>query len=244
MKSLINRGDIRLILSDVIDREIVAHLKTRAEEHEKQIKKVKKSIKGAISKQHYIGLNNKLSEIDFKKEILTLYDNFKKDLKVEIIPIRNVDIDKVFDKYFKSLPPFSQNKKEEFPDAFALESLIDFSAQNGKLKVVTADTDWVNVCREMQIDVFDTILAALTDFSTDVRKEVDTISFVELNSEYLIYILKTAFDDYVYKLSYHYDDSELIGSSIEVKKITMDGVFPGEGGCPSVFGLHMGAESV
>jgi hypothetical protein len=63
----------------------------------------------------------------------------------------NVSADGIFKKYFEGIPPFGgqgDNKKVEFPDAFALGALEVWSAanENAKIYVVGKDRDWMKMC--------------------------------------------------------------------------------------------------
>ncbi|WP_432737431.1 PIN domain-containing protein [Maridesulfovibrio sp. FT414] len=74
---------------------------------------------------------------------MTAYSAFKKKLKVEMISSNDVSPRVVFDRYFNQEPPFKNTKKKkaEFPDAFAIQTLVD-RFQDEPLVVFSTDNDW------------------------------------------------------------------------------------------------------
>ncbi|WP_183036142.1 PIN domain-containing protein [Cupriavidus sp. UME77] len=61
----------------------------------------------------------------------------------------DVDLEKILSRYFSAEPPFASNgdKKAEFPDAIALESLEALVAKQGAgMLVVSKDADWARFC--------------------------------------------------------------------------------------------------
>lgn len=65
---------------------------------------------------------------------------------IKIIPYSSINIQLVFDKYFKSVAPFGNgDKKSEFPDAFTLELIKDYCDSNEiKATVFSTDKDLLN----------------------------------------------------------------------------------------------------
>jgi len=84
----------------------------------------------------------RLSELDVVKKLLSKYNELFEG--ATILPFSSPDI--VFEKYFSSVPPFSENgnKKSEFPDAFIIESVIGFlkSPPYKNILVISKDGDW------------------------------------------------------------------------------------------------------
>lgn len=73
---------------------------------------------------------NPLPKIDIEKEhsrICEIFDAFLKKYNVSIIPSAKGSIEEVFDQYFNKKPPFGTGqKKDEFPDAFVLNTIEVF----------------------------------------------------------------------------------------------------------------------
>jgi PIN domain-containing protein len=80
--------------------------------------------------------NAGLSEIDpekFKEARITRWLEFTKRSNTTLIPIPDDSIEKVFDLYFNSEPPFhgERGKRHEFPDAFTIAALTSWCEENG-----------------------------------------------------------------------------------------------------------------
>lgn len=72
------------------------------------------------------------------------FDRRLQDARVTILPYPVIDTKDIFDKYFKGEKPFHNegNKKHEFPDAFAVASVITWCNESKKnCDVLTTDSD-------------------------------------------------------------------------------------------------------
>ena len=80
--------------------------------------------------------------------VVSAFDKFLERANVTILHTDGVRPSSVFQEYFSVEPPFSHGKKEkEFPDAFAIETLLQLSEQRGKkVYVVSADDDFAKAC--------------------------------------------------------------------------------------------------
>ena len=89
------------------------------------------------------GIFKKVKAEEIYKITLQSFEDFLDKSSAEIVDIKNADVSIVFDKYFKSEPPFGgANKKSEFPDAFVLEAVCKVSKDRGHtLYVISNDGD-------------------------------------------------------------------------------------------------------
>lgn len=74
---------------------------------------------------------------EYKREV----ENFFADFHFLLIP----KAEEIFEKYFNSAPPFSESgkKKSEFPDAFIIQSVLNYVYKYDKnILVVSSDDDW------------------------------------------------------------------------------------------------------
>lgn len=100
-------------------------------------------------------------------EIIKKLDNLIECGNVNFIDSNIVDIDKVFDQYYKSISPFSKNvdKKHEFPDAFIIESVDNWCELNStKMIFVTKDKDFNNY-KSSRIIFYNDLTQLLSDIS-------------------------------------------------------------------------------
>lgn len=101
------------------------------------------------------------------EEILKKLDNLIECGNVNFIDSQIVDIDNVFDLYYKSISPFSQtaNKKHEFPDAFIIKSVDNWCELNStKMIFVTKDNDFNNY-KSNRIIFTDDLIQLLDDIT-------------------------------------------------------------------------------
>lgn len=139
---------IEVYIPEVVDREIKNHLTQQA-------KKIFAVIKKQFDTTPAIAVSN-LDPIEatvgfFKSRqsinnlvarVIEEYDEFKQTLGITIIPLTCERCTDIFNDYFSSNPPFENNeqKKNEFPDAFAIESTKLFFDE--EYYVVSKDKGW------------------------------------------------------------------------------------------------------
>lgn len=136
-------GRICILLPDITEREVLAHIEEQMNaEHEKLKRQASSMLK------HLEPLCKKLEEAvklsataatDMKERFLSQL----KTAKVCRIPLQeNLDLKAIVDAYFRKDPPFSQKKKSEFPDAIVLKSLETWCKENNeKCIVLSNDSD-------------------------------------------------------------------------------------------------------
>ncbi len=141
-------GQIDLILSEIVVREIHKHLLD-------QVRKAKDSMSSAAAKVR----STQLVEGDAAAQLKALVDAISDPKKVagarltryieatgaETIPVGLAPMDAVVGSYFSSSPPFepSGSKKVEFPDAIALLSIEEWAKKKGKkVLAVSEDGGW------------------------------------------------------------------------------------------------------
>lgn len=124
---------ISIYTTSITRRECKKNLAEMIDAHDASTKKLNVHIK-----------NSGLSEINFDELKTKRLDNWEKylvDSKIQEIPIHTDCIEKIFDDYFNSNPPFGgKNKKSEFPDAFVLETLENWCNEHEeKIYAVSSD---------------------------------------------------------------------------------------------------------
>jgi hypothetical protein len=164
---------LHLLITQITINEIKAHMLEKSEESARAIKKIQKDamfLRNTPELACY-GVFEKVKTDDIYKIALDKFEEFLDKSSAEIVDIKGVDASIVFDKYFKSEPPFGgANKKSEFPDAFVLEAISKVSKDRGHtLYVISDDSDM-----EKYADTFDNLihLKKVDDFiDLVVRKE-------------------------------------------------------------------------
>lgn len=161
-----------LILSEIVVREVHAHLKKNAKEARALIQKSIRESKAHLSVSDESAeaattiLVPKLDDNEVAKQRLAI---FVANTGAEIIPATGrVELDDIIKKYFQAEPPFEDTgkKKNEFPDAIALMSIESWAKDHGtKVLAVAKDGDWKRFADESEyIDVIDDLAEAISKF--------------------------------------------------------------------------------
>lgn len=182
-----------LILSEIIVRELHAHVTKKASEARAQ---TAKSLR--ISNTHLVLDSKKIEEAEkllipseTDSEISkTRIGYFINNTGAEIISASgHVELEDLIKKYFNSEPPFSESgkKKSEFPDAIALMSLEAWAKEKDiKVLAVSDDKDWEEFgAKSAHIDVVKDLADAIAVFQpqNEAVKYCNTLSSTLPNDE-------------------------------------------------------------
>ncbi|WP_339118752.1 PIN domain-containing protein [Halomonas sp. BMC6] len=126
--------ELRLIVPEIIQHEVTYKLRETAEEHAAKIESALDSnIIGLIGDKA-----KKLAGIDFQidqeklvESIVETWEKFRVRCNSESVPLASIDLPGVVASYFDAKPPFGKGRKRnEFPDAFAVSSMVSFANDN------------------------------------------------------------------------------------------------------------------
>lgn len=145
-------------LTPITIGEVKANIHERVEAAHRAVQKCKKE---AMVLRHLPGNTYKGLFIDFdaavvEQSLVQTFEKFISESRVITIPVSGTSVDQVFSQYFSSSPPFgSGKKKSEFPDAFALAAMIEWSVTKGeKVYVISTDGDMERACEGQESLVF------------------------------------------------------------------------------------------
>lgn len=222
----------------VIDNEILAHLKKRGAESEKNLKKNHKWITKYINDVEIY--NNCYKD-------LIDYEKFKESIKAINCNVSKIDSEVILKKYFDVELPFEKKevKKNEFPDAFIAEYINDFvvnnkhdevifvSQDNGLMKSISEDVKKYSSIEEFLMDLngvdvnkYSFINHIITDNLTNISSNI--LNNLELDIKFIDeeeieptgVFINNDFDFYVI------DDSEnTISVSCTFKELHLSGNF-------------------
>lgn len=133
---------LHLLITQITINEIKAHLLEKSEESARAIKIIQKDAMFLRNTPELSchGIFEKVKAEDIYNIVLGKFEEFLDKSSAEIVDIKGVDTSVIFDKYFKSEPPFGgANKKSEFPDAFVLEAVSKVSKDRGHTLYVISD---------------------------------------------------------------------------------------------------------
>jgi hypothetical protein len=136
---------VSVFLTSITVGEIQAHIVEKINEASGKLKKFR-SEEGRILQNvsGYEAVSAKLDRQRCVEEIKRKFQEFLNDAKATVVDSRSVDPESVFRDYFDLKPPFGEGrKKEEFPDAFAQQALMNWCAKNRcEMYVISANKDW------------------------------------------------------------------------------------------------------
>lgn len=142
-------GEINLILTEITEHEVRAHIDSDARDAFKRLKNYKRmsqAVKRILPDPKLEPQDEETIRKDLQKE----FEEFIRDAKFTILSVDDVPAGPIFKNYFAQKPPFGdKNKKSEFPDAFAVAALEGWCEKKfEKMYVVSGDPDWKRACKD------------------------------------------------------------------------------------------------
>lgn len=229
LSELVKKHSIKLYLTDITYREIIARFNKRIESTKGTVKQIEKSAK----KEFYI-LKNTVSMKPYFElptiDIRVLEEEFISNLKqwidnnnVQIISSRDISCGEIFDDYFNGNPPFGirEEKKHEFPDAFSIRATVDYFSRKGqKTYLLSTDGDFLATKEETLIPTNKEASVKLIDLiirHSTKRKEKIALAFIESKFEAE---RSSIVESVIEKIEEHIEEvinnSIFIGNSVEV----------------------------
>lgn len=171
LRELTESGAVELFLTTVTVREIKSHLEREATKAFQQLKSYRRasSVVQRIVPNAEFGPED---EAPFKDAVFGEFDAFLTNCRSTVLDVDQVSAESVFEAYFSQKPPFdAQDKKSEFPDAFAIAALRCWcEANEAMMYVVTGDKDWKRACREdsrlLYVQSLESLLEKFQDSAT------------------------------------------------------------------------------
>lgn len=212
---------ITLLQSDILDQEVKKHIEDST--LLKHVLELKKSLheNEELLKYYQIESMPPIGDINIAQDLYTAYkDNFS-----SAISLSYADPKEVFNGYFQSMPPFSETgkKKNEFPDAFVLNSIMKYLKAHSEINllVVSEDKDWDNTLTGFkQIVICKGIDDALKLLERD--ESILPIRFInkilEANVQELTQIAEEKFEEEAFRIEeYEFDEAPDINNVYSTK---------------------------
>ena len=131
--SAASMGRVRILMPDLTEYEVFKHLEKKCDEHDgsNAIHKLENSLVSDLPKGKTIIKELHELKATLKEYILKMFSKELKDARVlKIKTPKDIDVLKIIDNYKRLEPPFSEKKRDEFPDAFVLETLEYWCEKN------------------------------------------------------------------------------------------------------------------
>lgn len=145
-------GQAKAFITDITYREVMAHIEEDVAKACQASAKLQRDARILRNLPHppFAGLFEKIDPNATTAELILQFKVFLESTSTETLSTSSVSIESVFDKYFLRKPPFGEGKKkDEFPDAFALQALENWCEANNELMyVVSVDGDMPKHCAD------------------------------------------------------------------------------------------------
>ena len=150
LEEQVEKGTVRLILTDITVLEVKARIEKTVLAQLEGFKKFKRNAR--VLRSSTLPEVKAALDLDDKSVIADLqqqFDGFIQRTKAEIIDTSALPAGPVFEKYFATKPPFGTgDKKSEFPDAFAVNGLVEWTKNNAELLyVISGDKPFRDACQ-------------------------------------------------------------------------------------------------
>jgi hypothetical protein len=159
LANAVNDRRVRVLLTEVTDREIKSHIRDLVT---KGLQQVKKQYVLQVLTNISFDEWRKLDEVAAVKNALDEWEAYKTRIKAALVSVNLVKPTAVMDAYFDKRPPFSGKKPNEFRDAFVLYALRSWAEKRRQsVIVVSGDGDHSDFCDAKVLVHATTILEAL-----------------------------------------------------------------------------------
>lgn len=139
---------VKIVVTSITISEVKNRFKTFTRIAIQNLNELKNKFESRVLRNSPVGkkIYDKIVSRDIEKEFNEEFDKILQESKVLIIDYSELNIKNVFEKYFKNEFPFGgSDKKNEFPDAFALELIEKWCIDNKiKCKIFSSDKDFLN----------------------------------------------------------------------------------------------------
>jgi len=187
---LVKEGKVKVVLSDIVLREALSHLKKKTTKAYSQVRENRNQLLKIADESliNAVGLEKYVEIPDKEKMIKLAYERFHQyvsDLNVEVLDLSSIDINEIIDDYFEIRFPFENDgkKRKEFPDAFVINQIKHNYPDEASLVVLSHDKGFKAGCRRYGnyeiLDSLDELFAKISkqdsqyELAVNMLKELD-----------------------------------------------------------------------
>ncbi|EIL85356.1 PIN domain-containing protein [Bacillus altitudinis] len=232
LKRFIDDGIVELFITPITIKEIEDHIRREIQHSRQFINGLKENAKILLNYEIYKPIWDRQTIKQAEIKLLEDFRRFLVDINVNEVTISGTYVNQIFESYFEGMPPFSSKKKDEFPDAFAIYSLLEWAENKEQvLYVVSGDNDFKDFCYDKQnlhhIESLEKVLDYINQ-QDEVKYQLAQKLCEEQIDEFLEAINDTiGKEDFEFKIGvYEVYDVE----DVEIKEFTIEGIgdFPDE----------------
>lgn len=178
--SYVEKGKIKVFMSNIVVNEISKHIKNRAYEIRAIINNSRRELRRKYPESliKSVDMGHLLKKTDRDEMALkaqSSLNEFLKKLDVTYLDNSGVDVEKIFYDYFSFNPPFEDNneKRKEFPDAFIAAQIKMRFKDGEKLAIVSKDNGFKRACGTQSGYIFFDSLGKLYNRLAQEEKDYD-----------------------------------------------------------------------
>lgn len=199
----VQNGKIKLVLSDIVIREVEKHIYRRDENVCGKARKLRKEYLDILPEQYLVDIGMEIYvQIPNKEEVYNqannVFYNFLEDCKVERLDIDSINLETIIEDYFSVRPPFenSEKKRKEFPDAFIAQEIKNHFGSDEIVAIISQDKGFKKACGDNNNYLFFNSLGEL--FNTLNKSEEEyahAIEIIKSNDDHILCSIKEMIDD-------------------------------------------------
>lgn len=165
-------GLVRIVITEIVDKEVRRKIRQDIKTALDAYKLCKAEIEIFRASPSARGLLELPKKADLVLELNAGFDQYLARTKAETIPVADLRVGPVIDKYFNGEPPFSGGA-EQFRDAFSLQALLAWrrtlAVPPRRLVLVTGDKGLGAAAVAENIEVFADLADLLNDFNDTLQ---------------------------------------------------------------------------
>lgn len=149
LTDLLERDEASLVLVNVTVAEVKKHLRAQSKEAASAAQSFREKGKVLRNIPAYASslMFDRVDAGSIESELFAGFERFLSTKNIEIISVDLASAEDVFTLFFDMLPPFSDKKQNEFRDAFVLEALKAYAAENNlRIHIISSDADMCSYC--------------------------------------------------------------------------------------------------
>ena len=174
-RSLVKTLNVKLLIPDPTAREIRRHIRERSQTAVKSIEDAARRApflrqldNWPLNGTHKNALANKLQH-HVEKELSDFFTNFE----IHELNYTGIDISEIMDWYDWEQAPFSNRKKNEFPDAFSIATINQYHKASGdNIAIISKDGDFKIACSNHKHLLY---YPSLTAYAEAIQREDERI---------------------------------------------------------------------
>lgn len=144
LRELVEKESVELLYNEIVYQEVFQHIGDNLTKAISEYNKVIEENRAFAPFRMDEKWGNKISQIqmdDMISDLRCWWENYLTDTNATKIPIRDVDVDDIINKYFTKQYPFESKKPTEFKDAISIDSVKQYydSITDEEVYVIAAD---------------------------------------------------------------------------------------------------------